>query len=158
MNEEIKNNVENAEAKDAEAKDVEAEKAREAEEVKKAAKLITDPDETIRHFGKGKFMLAVPIRAGGKDVTELNYDFTKVTGMEYVEALDSDIRNTNAFRVSATQAHTLFAVAAAKVTDGIDATDIKKRMSAQDSVKAVQLATIFFTACNRAGNNRILNE
>ena len=63
----------------------------------------------------------------------------------------------NAFRITDTQAFELFAAAAGKATAGIDATDIRERMGAVDSVKAVQLATGFFSAANRAGNRRISN-
>lgn len=121
---------------------------------------LTDPQEQLKLFGKGKMELAAPIRADGKDVNTLKYDFTVLTGMEFVEALDKDTGNStlNAFKLTNKQALNLFAAAAAKVTDGIDATDIRERIGAIDSVKAVQLATIFFSASNRAGNNRISNE
>lgn len=131
-----------------------------SEEAKKKAPqaVITDAAEQIRKFGHGKLTLAAPIRAGGKDVTELNYDFTKLSGLDFVEAMDADPKAVNLFRLSARQAMEMFARAAIKETEGIDATDIRERMGAQDAMKATQLATVFFAAANRAGNNRISNE
>ena len=63
-----------------------------SEEAKKEAQqaVITDAAEQIRKFGHGKLTLTAPIRAGGKDVTELNYDFTKLSGLDFVEAMDAD--------------------------------------------------------------------
>lgn len=133
--------------------DAESEKATRESELKK----LLDPEEQIRRFGQGVMKLKKPIRSRSKDVEELRFDFTALTGKEYVDALDKDTQASNAFRISATQAYNLFAAAAAKATGGIDETDIRTRMSAEDGVKAVQMATIFFTACNRAGNNRISN-
>jgi len=77
-------------------------------------------------------------------VTELIYDFAALTGRELVAALDKGgAVGMNAFRITDTQAFELFAAAAGKATAGIDATDIRERMGAVDSVKAVQLATVF---------------
>lgn len=118
---------------------------------------VTDPNEQLRKLAHGKMELEITIRAGGKDVTELEYDFQKLTGWEYAEAMDSDNSATNMFRISSRQALALFASAAGKATPGIDATDIKERMGSTDAIKAVQLATIFFVAAARAGNKRISN-
>lgn len=124
----------------------------------KAVNPILDPEKQIQMFGKGKMELMAPIRAGGKDVNTLVFDFTSLTGREIMEALDKGSgTGMNAFRVTNMQAFNLFAAAAGKATEGIDATDIRERMGAVDSVKAVQLATVFFSAANRAGNRRISN-
>lgn len=118
-------------------------------------KPITDPVEQINKFGRGTLKLETPIKAGDKDVSELKYDFTRLTGWEYADAMDSDAGAGNIFRVTSKQALLLFAKTAGKETEGIDATDIKERIGVTDSIKAVQLATIFFVASTRAGNNRI---
>ncbi len=118
---------------------------------------IANPQEQIHKMAKGKMTLETPIRAGGVDVTELQYDFTRLTGREYADAMDKDSGMMNMFRMSNKQALYLFAAAAAKETSGIDATDISDRIGVQDSIKAVQLATVFFVASARAGNNRITN-
>ena len=129
------------------------ETAKRSEEMKK----ILDPEEQIRRFGKGKMALRTPIMADNKPVSELTFDFTALTGREYVDALDSDPRAMNAFHITSAQAFALFAKAAAKATDGIDEADIRERMGAMDCVKATQLAAVFFSACNRAGNRRIFD-
>lgn len=130
-----------------------------AAEQREKAKKFYDPDEQIRRYGKGKLTLKTPILADGKDVTELEYDFTALTGMEFVSAIDRGMDGGNSgFRIAATQAFNLFAAAADKATRGIDATDIRRGMSAEDSVKAVQLATVFFVASSRAGDKRISAE
>lgn len=98
----------------------------------------------------GTLELTAPIRAGGQDVTELQYDFSKLTGWEYVEAMDADADARNVFKISQKQALCLFAAAAGKATPGIDATDIKQRIGAIDAVKAVQLATVFLVTSTRA--------
>lgn len=118
---------------------------------------IVNPQEQIHKLAKGKMTLETPIRAGGVDVTELQYDFSRLTGREYADAMDRDSGTMNMFRMSNKQALYLFAAAAAKETSGIDATDISDRIGVQDSIKAVQLATIFFVASARAGNSRITN-
>ena len=127
--------------------------AKRSEELKK----ILDPEEQIIRFGRGRMALRTPIMADNRPFEELTFDFTALTGREYVDALDSDQRATNAFRVTSAQAFALFAKAAAKATDGIDEADIRERMGAMDCVKATQLAAVFFSACNRAGNRRIFD-
>ena len=113
----------------------------------------------------GTLQLSTPIRAGGEDVTELQYDFQKLTGWEYAEALDSDKNATTIFRLTAKQALNLFATAAGKATTaaakaadkearGIDANDIKERIGVEDSMAAVQLAIVFFNACALKRNKR----
>lgn len=112
----------------------------------------------IEKFAKGRYELQKPIRAAGKDVEELEYDFLSMTGMEYAEALDTDPTANNALRISNKQAFQLFAVAAAKATTGIDAIDIIERMGATDTMKAIQIATVFFFAAAREGDKRITNK
>lgn len=127
-------------------------------EAEKMAQKLLDPEEQLKQFGRGKMMLQVPIQDGENTVTELSWDFLSLTGAEYVDAMDRDVRGNNAFRLSNTQAFALFAAAAAKVTSGLDMEDILKRMSMQDAQKAIQVATVFFVASNRVGSNRISNE
>lgn len=94
-------------------------------------------------FSRGKLELAVPIRARSEDVTELSYDFMKISGWEYAEAMDEDKDTRNAFIVSKKQAMSLFAVACAKCNKNIDAHDVKKQLSIMDAQRAVQVATLF---------------
>lgn len=101
---------------------------------------------------KGTLKLSTPIRAKSQDVTELQYDFGKLTGWEYVEAMDADVTARNVFKISNKQALCLFATAAGKATPDVDATDIKERIGAVDALRAVQLATVFLITSTRAAN------
>ena len=151
--EEIKENLEATQDDNAQAEpdDVQAEKPAEK------AKVIMDPAEQIRQMGRGKMELETPILVADKPVNELHYDFTKLTGWEYADAMDSDPSGSNIFRISSKQGLLLFAAAAAKETEGVDATDIRERMGVADAIKAVQVATVFFVASTREGNKRISN-
>lgn len=107
--------------------------------------------------GKGRLALETPIQSGEKEITELIYDFTALTGMEYTDAMDSDMNaNSNAYhRITYRQALSLFGKAAAKQTEGLDMEDIVSRIGVTDAVEGVQLATLFFNASTRAGRLRI---
>lgn len=59
----------------------------------------------------GIITLKTPLRAGGRDVTELAYDFGKLTGWEYADAMDMDPRAGNIYRITRKQALCLFAMA-----------------------------------------------
>ena len=107
--------------------------------------------------GKGRLELETPITAGDKEFTELAYDFTKLSGLECIDALDSD-RNIGARQIediSSRQGLELFARAAAKEAEELDATDIVTRIGGTDGVMAAQLGSIFFAASRRAGRKRI---
>ncbi len=107
--------------------------------------------------GKGILALETPIKAAGNEITELPYDFTVLTGMEYTDAMDGDTRgNTQKINgITYRQALNLFATAVAKEVEALDATDIITRIGVTDATAAVQLATLFFTASIRAGQKRI---
>jgi len=124
------------------------------EPAKKAS--ILDPETQLKKLSQGEFQLYAPIRAGGKDITVLEYDFQALTGWEIMDALDSDPKATNIFRVTNKQAMMMFAMAVAKKTPGIDATDIRERMGSVDAIKVAQLAALFFATSSRAGSKFIL--
>jgi hypothetical protein len=105
--------------------------------------------------GKGRLRLETPILANDKEITELAYDFTEITGMEYTDAMDSDPNAMQIYKITYRQALALFAKAAAKQTEDVDMRDIIERIGVTDAVEGVQLATIFFTASTRAGRMRI---
>ena len=105
--------------------------------------------------GRGILSLETPILAGDKNITELVYDFNELTGMEYIDAMDSDPNAQQIFKITYRQALALFAKAAAKETEYVDMRDILERIGMTDAVEAVQLATLFFTASTRAGQLRI---
>lgn len=113
--------------------------AEKAETVKKA----------IKELYKGTLKLSKSIRAASEDITELHYDFTTLTGWDYVDAMDSDTAAKNMFKITSKQALSLFAVAAAKKTDNVDAKDIKERIGIVDAAKAVQLATVFLVTSTK---------
>lgn len=109
---------------------------------------------SLSDISKGTLELALPIRARSKDITKLRYDFTKLTGWEYAEAMDSDVAARSVFVVTKKQAISLFAAAAAKATPDVDAIDIKQRIGVADAQRAVQVATLFLTrAAQEAGRN-----
>lgn len=105
--------------------------------------------------GKGRLKLETPIRAGDEEIKELIYDFNELTGIEYTDAMDGDINAQQIYRITYRQALALFAKAAAKQTEKVDARDIIERIGMTDAVEAVQLATLFFSASTRAGRLRI---
>ena len=65
----------------------------------------------------GIITLKTPLRAGGRDVTELAYDFGKLTGWEYADAMDMDPRAGNIYKITRKQALCLFAAAAGKANE-----------------------------------------
>ena len=143
----------------------EEKKDAEAEEEQKGKEAISDPAEQLRELCKGTLKLMSPIRAHGQDVKEIKYDFCDLTGMEMMDALDSVATINNMFGISNKQAMALFAATAEKcapmVDDGgkltrlFDAKDVKARLGAADSVKAMQLAKLFYNASSQAGNSNI---
>ncbi len=105
--------------------------------------------------GKGRLQLEKPIVKGDKEITELSYDFTDMTGVEYTIAMDSDMNARETFKITYRQSLALFAAAAAKHTEGIDSRGIIENIGMSDAVEGVQLATSFFVASTRAGRLRI---
>lgn len=105
--------------------------------------------------GKGILNLETPIKEGKEEISQLPFDFTKITGLEYIAAMDSDTTNIQIYRITYRQALSLFATAAAKEVASLDNKDIIERIGVTDAIEAVQLATIFFTASTRAGRLRI---
>ena len=114
-------------------------------------------DEAIKAVGEGKGILTLetPIKAGEKEIAELTYDFTTLTGLEYTEAMDSDVNATQIYKITYRQALALFAKACAKYNEYLDARDIVERLGVTDAIEGVHLATLFFTASTRAGQMRI---
>lgn len=126
----------------------ESETANEQKQEKKPASL------KLSDISKGVLTLATPIRARSKDVTELHYDFSKLTGWEYAEAMDSDGAARNVFVTTRKQAISLFAAAVAKATEDVDAVDVKTQLSLQDAQSASVIATLFLNkAAQEAGKN-----
>lgn len=141
MSEEMKNNA---------TEGTESEKKQEAPVEDKKAGMTAE--ELI---SKGRIALETPITARDKELTEICYDFTKVTGLEYLDAMDADPKNHDTFHISQKQAFCLFTKAAAKATDDVDETDLRRRMGKGDVMNAVRIATTFFMLMSRSANKRI---
>lgn len=142
--------VENASARDrkeTEAAKAEKEMRARAEQLKIAREVALD--------GKGKMKLKTPVRSNDKEYMELSYDFAAVTGMEYVQAMDSDPSASGNYGISTKQAITLFAIAAAKKTDQVDKQDILRDLYISDAIKAEELAKLFFNVASAEANQRI---
>lgn len=117
------------------------------------------PQDVVAQVARGKLVLDVPILSKGENVTELHYDFLALTGYEYADAMDSDATSkSDSFHLTNRQALSLFAAAAVKQTEGIDREVVIRGLSIGDTIKAVQIATVFFVASSRAGNRRITKE
>ncbi len=112
----------------------------------------------MKKLACGTMKLENPIRCKSEDVTELAYDFSKLSGWEYAEAMDGDPDARNVFRVTAKQAFNLFAKAVDKCMPDIDAVDVKRQLSLVDTVKAVQLGTLFLVTCSQVANSNTSNE
>lgn len=126
-----------------------------------------EPGEILRELCRGTLKLIQPFRAHSEDVLAVPFDFCALTGTEMMDALDS-APGSGTFAMSNRQAMALFAATAEKcapmVQDGnkmtrmYDAKDITGRMSAADSVMAVQIAKLFYRASGQAGSNNISKE
>ena len=112
-------------------------------------------DEIVGLSSKGKLALSKPLRSDGEIVNELVFDFEALTAWEYVDAVDNaGGKKPDAYHVNGRQALALFAAAAAKQTPHVDDKDIIDRLSPQDAIAAIQVATVFFNASSRAGSMR----
>ena len=132
------------------------EEAKDAKKRKKKANEALEPDEAVKTLSRGKLILFKPFIADDKEITELVYDFENLGGLDMAKAMDRGAPNgANAFRITNEQALELFIASAGKETEGVDAVDVRRGLSSVDTVKAVQLATVFFIASSQAGNARI---
>lgn len=142
----------------------EEKKPEQGENRKKTNKLVPDDKEILKllnEIKRGKLELTEPIMDGSNEYTELEYDFSMLKGMELARVLDYGSGQGGPFntRISETQALNYFACAAAKCQKpgGLDATDIRDRMGAVDTLTAIQVASVFFRYSSLMGNNRISN-
>lgn len=100
----------------------------------------------------GTLKLKAPIMNEGIEITELEYDFTRITGNDYVDAMDSDKNAINVFVTTNRQDLMLFAIAAEKCCREkykIDRQDIMSRIGIADARAAAQTAQVFLNLCNR---------
>lgn len=149
------------EAEESTEEQVEAQETEQTKEApsEEADKKDIDPQKVVEQVAKGKLTLAQPILSKGVEYDVLHYDFMALSGFEYADAMDSDAsRNADSFHLTNRQALSLFAVAVAKVTEDVDKEAVIRGLSIGDTIKAVQLATVFFVTSSRAGNRRITRE
>lgn len=124
-------------------------------QIEEEQRKLKDALEAMKE-GKGRLELEKPILSGDKEIKELVYDFTELTGIDYTEAMDSSPNaSQNLARMGYRQGLSLFAKAAAKQSEGLDMQDIVERIGATDAAEAVELANIFFSGSIRAGRKRI---
>lgn len=147
----MEENIKTAEENKKKREEIVAEFKRKTEEIRQKNK---EANEVISE-GKGRLQLETPIISGEEEITELVYDFTELTGLDYTDAMDSDINAQQIYKITYRQGLALFAKAAAKQSDRLDMRDIIERIGATDALEGVQLATLFFTASTRAGRMRI---
>ena len=130
----------------------EVETAQVDEKAAARGKALAQTDGIIKDIMRGKFTLMDTIRAGGKDITEVSYDFHMLDSNDVMNALDSDPSSYNSAHTTSKQAFALFAAAVAKIRDqGVDATDLRTRMSSVDALNAIQIARAFYNASVRRG-------
>lgn len=105
--------------------------------------------------GKGCLELKKPIKAGEKELRELIYDFTELTGLDYTEAMDTGGTERNLSSIGYRQGLALFAKAVSVCMRELDMKDVVSRIGAADAAEGVELAGIFFNASILAGRRRI---
>lgn len=123
------------------------------QEARRAPTLQDDPEGVMRKLSRGRLVLSAPINTNGHKVDALDYDFMALTGWEVADALDVGQRS-NAFRISNMQALSLFAAAAEKAGDDVDAKDVKDQLGAADAAWAIQQAAAFFLSSTTAAERR----
>lgn len=113
--------------------------------------------EAAAQLRVGILELETPILARDVAITELAYDFGRLTGMELLEALDADPKGDAIFgKVTNKQAFALFAKAAAKANETLDERDIQRRLTGPgDILNGVRVALAFFRVTSRLASTRI---
>ena len=160
MSEDIREEIEDEEGEETEEAEEAEEEKPEPVKPKKVRKKKEDnpykPGEAISILSKGRIKLYKPFIADDEEIKELVYDFENLSGLEMAKAMDRGSQNGgNAFRITQEQALELFIASAGKETEGVDAEDVRRGLSSVDTVKAVQLAAVFFIASSQEGNTRI---
>lgn len=130
------------------------------EDVKKAREdALAKVEEIVTQASTGTLVLSQPFKSDGIMISELHYDFKAVSGIEFADAMDSDYsRRSDSFRITGKQALSLFAVAVEKREEHCDKRDVLRGLSVEDSVAAIQAATLFFRAASQAGNLRTMRD
>ena len=102
----------------------------------------------------GILELSMPIMARGEEVKELRYDFRKITGRQYIQALDVVAPSREINAITNQQALELFIAATKNQNEGVDDVDIRQRMGVDDVIQAVRIGKVFFGWKALAGDKR----
>lgn len=89
-----------------------------------ANRLIEEAKRKIEEMLKGSFDLTVPIMSRGEEVTEIEYDFTKITTDQLTNALDKHM-SENVAVLTPEQQYAVFALAASGYK-GLDEKDLER--------------------------------
>lgn len=113
---------------------------------------FNNPPEVIK---KGKIILNKPLIVSDKEVKELEYDFEKITGLDYANALSFDRDYNSVQNMSTKQMVALFA--SGLITEGLDARDLMTRLDMQDMMAVIQVIRLFFTQKRYKADMSIVN-
>lgn len=103
-------------------------------------------------YRSGKITLAKPLTIGERQITELEFDFEKVTGQSYIYALDVDKQNNNLSQLSSKQLVALMAAALTK--ERLDFQDLFVNLSTADMITVMQVTNLYFFGLRfRMGKN-----
>jgi hypothetical protein len=111
--------------------------------------------EAMRSVENGKLKLAKPILSGGEEKTEIIYDFSKITGKQYLKAMDVGAPSRDMNNITNTQAFELFLAAAGKMNEGLDVIDLRERMAVDDVLQATRIGKLFFAFKANEGDTRM---
>lgn len=106
-----------------------------------------DPIKAYNELKEGTLRLFDPFEVSEKVYEELPYSFCKLTGDEYVAAMDCEKAVT--FRITNNQALSLFCYAASKMT-GLSPETVRENLTMMDASRAIAKATAFFIISGQA--------
>lgn len=95
---------------------------------------------------RGVLQLKTPLKSRDEDITEIKYDFDRITGKELLDILDGKTAKERAMtrdEFTARQSLRIFA-RAARGNGGLDEFDLMERLGTEDTLAAVQLGKLFF--------------
>ena len=96
---------------------------------------------------QGVISLKEPMHSRGETVTELHYDFAKLTNREFMACMDEDRGNRDRNLITRKQAMSLYSRMHDKVErpiSGLDARDLEEQACLDDMEAMIERATNFF--------------
>jgi hypothetical protein len=109
----------------------------------------------MRSVETGRLKLARPLQSEDKEITEIIYDFSKMSGRQYLKAMDVGTPSRDMSNISHVQAFELFLAAAGKLNEGLDAVDLRERLSVDDVLQATRIGKLFFVYKANEGDTRM---